>query len=60
MTVISLTKKKDLSIINIDDGKVDACCVKLLTELTDAITSVDNNNRVLCLTGRPGFFFSRL
>ena len=56
MTKVSVSNVEDVSVIKIDDGKVNACSIDLLESLTTILDNVPKTKGAVCILGRPGFF----
>lgn len=56
MTLVSYTLRDSVATITIDDGKVNALSLALLTELNTALDQAEADGAVVLLTGRDGVF----
>ena len=55
-SIATLSKENDISIIKLDDGKVNAFSYEMLCQVNELLTKVPRDSGALVITGREGLF----
>ena len=56
MNKVSVEKIDDVTLIKLDDGKVNACSIEFLEEFKNTLDNASKNKGAVCILGRKGFF----